>query len=156
MVWCLNIAPIENAWCWPQWNMPSWFITHTEKAWFYQRLLSEMVIVMVKIKKYTINDTISIKISFMDYMKGTIEKLPVVAEKFEVVYIFLLLFFFSLSFSIGKSSIWGTKWGLAWARSSLSIFTGLINYSAPSCFSDTSLTHKIPSTLIIWIFCLEF
>ena len=85
--------------------MPSWFITHTEKAWFYQRLLSEMVIVMVKIKKYTINDTISIKISFMDYMKGTIEKLPVVAEKFEVVYIFLLLFFFSLSFSIGKSSI---------------------------------------------------
>ena len=61
-----------------------------------------MVIVKVKIKKYFINDTTSIKISFMDYMKGTIEKLLVVAEKFEVVYIFLLLFFFHCHFQLVK------------------------------------------------------
>ena len=61
-VQCLNIAPIEKA----------WFITPTEKAWFYVRLFFELIIAMVKDKKYSIKDTISIKIiSFMLYMKCT-------------------------------------------------------------------------------------
>ena len=55
-------------------------------------------------KKYIINDTISSKISFMDYMKWTIVMLLIAFEEFEVVHIFLLLFFFSLSFSVGKRS----------------------------------------------------
>ena len=60
-----------------------------DKAWFYQRLFFEEEIVMVKIiKKYIINDTILIKISFMDYMKWTIVLLPVDFEEFKVVYIF--------------------------------------------------------------------
>ena len=67
---CLDKAPMEKARCRPQWDIPSWFVTHMEKAWFYQRSFFEVVIVMVKIqKKCVINDTISIKISFMDYMK---------------------------------------------------------------------------------------
>ena len=67
-VQCLNIAPMENVWYRPQWNVSSWFIAHMEKEWFYQRLFFEVVIVMIKIKKCIINDKISIKISFMDYM----------------------------------------------------------------------------------------
>ena len=50
---------------WPQWNIPSWVIAQTEKAWFYERLLFEVVIAMVKAKETLINDTVSIKISFM-------------------------------------------------------------------------------------------
>ena len=38
-----------------------------EKAWFYERLFFEAVIVMVK--EYSIKDTMSIKISFMHYIK---------------------------------------------------------------------------------------
>ena len=34
---------------WPQWNLPSWFIPPTEKAWFIK--FFELVIVMVKDKK---------------------------------------------------------------------------------------------------------
>ena len=56
--------------------------------------------VMAKDKKYIIEDTISIKISLMHYMKWTRLMSPVALEKFRVVYIFLLVFFFSLP--IGK------------------------------------------------------
>ena len=63
-------SPNEKAWFRPQRNIPLWFIAYMDKAWFYQRLFFEEEIVMVKIiKKYIINDTILIKISFMDYMK---------------------------------------------------------------------------------------
>ena len=44
-------------------------MTSMEKTWFYQRLSFEIVIVMVKDKKYSIKDTMSIKVSFMYYMK---------------------------------------------------------------------------------------
>ena len=40
-----------------------------EKAWFYERLFFGVVIVMVK--EYSIKDTMSIKISFMHYIKWT-------------------------------------------------------------------------------------
>ena len=96
---------MEKVWYRPQWNIPSWFIAHMEKAWFYERLFFEVVIVMIKIKKYIINDKISIKISFMGYMKWAIAMLPIVFEKLELVYIFFATFFFSLLFSIGKRSI---------------------------------------------------
>ena len=75
-----------------------------EKTLYYERLLFEMVIVIVKDKKYSINDTISIKISFMHYMKWRRVMLPVVFEKFElfcsfVAVVFLFCFFvFCLSF----------------------------------------------------------
>ena len=65
-----------------------------EKAWFYERLFSEVVMVMLKDKKKYIKDKISIKISFMHYMKRTRVMLPAVFEEFKVVYIFLLLFSF--------------------------------------------------------------
>ena len=49
---------------------------------------------MVKAKKTIINDTISIKISFMMVeIKLTIIMLPVVFKEFKVGYIFLLLLF---------------------------------------------------------------
>ena len=41
---------------WPQGNIASWFIAPMKKAWFYKRLFFEVVIVMVKDKKYTIKD----------------------------------------------------------------------------------------------------
>ena len=44
----------------------------------------------------------SIKISFMHYMKWTRVMLLVVFEEFKVVYIFFATFFFSLSLSIVK------------------------------------------------------
>ena len=53
---------------WPQGNIASWFIAPMEKACFYKRLFFKVVIVMVKDKKYTIKDTMLIKISFMHYM----------------------------------------------------------------------------------------
>ena len=40
-----------------------------EKVWLYERLFFEVVIVMVK--EYSIKDTMSIKISFMHYIKWT-------------------------------------------------------------------------------------
>ena len=40
-----------------------------EKAWFYKRFFLEAVMAMVKKEENTIKDTMSIKISFMHYMK---------------------------------------------------------------------------------------
>ena len=39
---------------WPQLNIPSWLIAPMEKAWFYERLIFEVVIIMVKDKKNTV------------------------------------------------------------------------------------------------------
>ena len=64
-----------------------------EKTWFYKRLFFELVIVMVKDKKYSIKDTMSIKISLMHYMQLKKIMLPVVFEEFEMIYMFLLYFF---------------------------------------------------------------
>ena len=36
-----------------KWNIPSWFIAPMGKEWFYERLLLEVLIVMVKDKKNT-------------------------------------------------------------------------------------------------------
>ena len=49
-----------------------------EKAWLYERLMFESVIVMVKDKMKDMEDTTSIKISFMDYMKWRRLILPAV------------------------------------------------------------------------------
>ena len=55
-----------------------------EKAWFYEILFFQVVIVIVKDKnRFTIKDTMSSKI--------------------DMVYIFWLLFFFSLPLSFGQS-----------------------------------------------------
>ena len=63
-----------------------------EKAWFYEILFSQVVIVMVKDKKRcTIKDTMSIKVSFIHYrncITWTRVKLPVVFEEFGIVYVF--------------------------------------------------------------------
>ena len=64
-----------------------------EKTWFYKRLFFELVIVMVKDEKYSIKDTMSIKISLMHYMQLKKIMLPVVFEEFEMIYMFLLYFF---------------------------------------------------------------
>ena len=47
-----------------------------------------------KIKKYSIKDAMSIKISFIQYMKWTRVMLPAVFEEFEIVYIFFASFSF--------------------------------------------------------------
>ena len=56
---------------------------------------------MVKDKKYSIKDKMSIKISFMHYMKSTRVMLPLVFKEFEMVDIFAT-FFCSLSLSTDK------------------------------------------------------
>ena len=67
-----------------------------EKAWFYETLFSQVVIVMVKDKKRcTIKDTMSIKVSFIHYrncITWARVKLPVVFEEFDIVYVFGFLF----------------------------------------------------------------
>ena len=103
-----------------------------EKTIYYERLLFEMVIVIVKDKKYSINDTISIKISFMHYMKWRRVMLPVVFEEFELVcisfvavllfcffvvfFFFFFCYFFSLSISVGKKSTLANIWGIGCPR----------------------------------------
>ena len=47
---------------------------------------------MVNDKKYSIKDTMSVKISYMHYIKWTRVMLPVVFEEFELVYLFGKLF----------------------------------------------------------------
>ena len=75
--------------------MSSSFIAPIQKAWFYEIFFFEEMIAMVKDKKkYSIKDTMSIKISFMYYMKWTRVMLLVLFGEFEVVHIFLLLFSF--------------------------------------------------------------
>ena len=72
----------------------TWFmVAPMEKVWFYERLCFEVAIAMVKVEKYGINDTMSIKFSFMHYMQWTRVMLPVVSEEFEMVYMFYLYIF---------------------------------------------------------------
>ena len=89
-----------------------------EKAWFYETLFFEVITVIVKDEKmqYKIY-TISIKISFMHYMKWTRVMLPVVFEEFQMVFVFLIFFFFSRSLSIGKRSTLSKIWEGAVASS---------------------------------------
>ena len=47
-------------------------------------------------KKYSVKDTMSIKISFMLHLKKTRAMLPVTLDEFGVVYMFFATFFFSL------------------------------------------------------------
>ena len=49
---------------------------------------------MVKDKKYSIKDKMSIKISFMHYMKSTRVMLPLVFKEFEMIDIFCYFFLF--------------------------------------------------------------
>ena len=89
-VQCLNIAP-------------------TEKAWICGILFYEVAIVMVKDKdRCTIKDTMSIKISFMQYRNNitwTRVTLPVVFEEFDMVYIFWLVFTFHCHFQLVKGQL---------------------------------------------------
>ena len=50
-----------------------------EKGRFYKRFLFEVVIAMVKDKKNSIKNTMSMKISFMHYIKWTRVMLPIVS-----------------------------------------------------------------------------
>ena len=62
-VWFMALMKKE---LWPQLNIPSWFIVPKEKAWIYEILFYQVVMVMVKDKyRCTIKDTVSIKIIFM-------------------------------------------------------------------------------------------
>ena len=64
-----------------------------EKVRFYEGFFFEVVMRMLKDKqKYIIKDTMSIKISFMHYMKWIRIMLPVVFKEFELVCTFLLFF----------------------------------------------------------------
>ena len=69
--------------------MSSWFTAPLEKAWFYDRLFFEEVI--VKIKIYALYEVHK-------------SNLPVAFEEFEVVYIFFATFFLLLSLSVYKRS----------------------------------------------------
>ena len=89
----LNKASMEKA-LWLQWNIPSWFIALMEKAWFSERFFFEVVIVMVNVKqkKYSIRGKMSIKISFMHYIKCTRVNVTSTFWGSWNGYIFLLLF----------------------------------------------------------------
>ena len=96
----------------PQGNIASWFIAPFEKTWLCKRLLFKVVIIMEKNRKYSIKDTMSIKICFTHSCSGQV-MLAVVFKESEMIYIFLLhIFFFPLSLSIGKwltiAKIWGS------------------------------------------------
>ena len=65
-----------------------------EKAWFYERFLFEVVMVMVKDKKIQYKTRNLNKISFMHYMKLTRVMSQVVFEEFELVHVFFPIFFF--------------------------------------------------------------
>ena len=54
------------------------------------------MVIVKDIKKCSVKDTMSIKISFMHYLKKTRAMLPVAFEEFGVVYMFFATFFFSL------------------------------------------------------------
>ena len=69
----------------------------------------------------------SIKISFLHYMKWTRVILPAVFKEFEVVCIFLAIFFFSLQFSIGKRSTLAKIWGEGYSPPSPSRFLRACN-----------------------------
>ena len=63
-----------------------------EKARLYEKLFFKVIIVMVKVIKYSIKDTVSIKISFMHYMKRTrVVIATVVLEESDFFFFFLLL-----------------------------------------------------------------
>ena len=97
---------------------------------YFERLLFEMVIVIAKDKKYSINNTISIKISFMHYMYWKRVMLPVVFEEFKLVcisFLAVLLFclcflflFFAISFhcqcQLVKSQLWQISGGIGCPR----------------------------------------
>ena len=95
-----GISPQWKKALWPQWNIALWFI---KKAWFYERLFLVVVMVMVKDKKRQYKRYMSIKISFMHYMKWTRVMLPVVFKEFEMV--FFATFVFSPSLPIGKGRL---------------------------------------------------
>ena len=78
---------------WAQWNIPPWLIASMEKTWFYEILFFEVVTVMVKDKKYSIKDAMSIKISFIHCLKWARVMLLVVFKDLEEVYIFFCYFF---------------------------------------------------------------
>ena len=63
-----------------------------EKVWFCESLFSEMVIVIIKDKKYCIKDAVSIKISSMHYMKWSRVMLPAFFEEFDLLCNFFLFF----------------------------------------------------------------
>ena len=80
---------------------------------YFERLLFEMVIGIAKDKKYSINNTISIKISFMHYMYWRRVMLPVVFEEFELVcisFLALLLFYFCFCFVFVFFCYFGKSW----------------------------------------------
>ena len=63
-----------------------------------------MVLRKIVLKKYSIKDTMPIKISFMHYMKSTRVMLPVVFEEFEVAYIFSYFFLFIIIVDLHKAN----------------------------------------------------
>ena len=69
-----------------------------EKAWFYEILFFQAIIVIVKDKeRCTLKDTMAIKINFMhyrNYITWTRITLPVVFEEFDMFYVFWLIFSF--------------------------------------------------------------
>ena len=89
-VQCLNIAPTEN-------------------AWICEILFYQIAIVMLKDKnRCTIKDTMSMKISFMqyrNYITWTRVTLPVVFEEFDMFYIFWLLFTFQYHCQLVKGQL---------------------------------------------------
>ena len=64
--------------------------------------LFEVVIIMAKDKKYSIKDTMSIKICCTHYMKWARVMLPIVFEEFELVWIFCYFFLFTIIFNWSK------------------------------------------------------
>ena len=60
---------------------------------------------MVMVKKCSVKDTLSAKISFIRYLKKIRAMLPVAFEEFGVVYMFKLLFSFYYNLQLVKGQI---------------------------------------------------
>ena len=85
--------------------MLPWFVDPMKKTCFCERMFFfEVVIVMVEDKKIQYKRYSVSKISSMHYMEWTGAMLPAVFEELDLVCIFSVFFFFSLSFSLGKGS----------------------------------------------------
>ena len=119
--WVINLALLLRI------NICSWFRAPMEKAWFYERMCFEVITVMVKVKKMQYKEyTISMKISFMYYMKWTRVMFLVIFEEFQIAYIFLLLFSFHFHCQLVKGQIWERSWAEGCSPPQPPVSTGLL------------------------------
>ena len=126
-----NIVPIKKALQPPMEYTPMGYSPNKKKHGF-------VMVSWQKIKKCNIKDAMSIKITFMHYMKWVRAMLPLVilTSSFFVFLGFFGYFFFLLSLSIGKSS---TLAKIFWGEGSSSPFPQLPPWFLRACDRSYSI-----------------